>query len=408
MGKTYKNIFQLYFFSFIKIVLPLVILPYLMRSLSVETYGVVIYVKSIIGYFQLFVDFGFVVSGTADIVEANGDKGRISTVSGNVLTAKLLLSGGAFAALLVIQELIPMLTHYKLFTVLSFVPVFMSIFLMDFVFRGMEHMEVLTERYAIMKGFSTVVTLIFVKSDANILLIPLFDIIGSAAAVIFVWLRLKDYGVLPTRGTLKNALSQLQKSSVYFISDIASMTFTSFLTVVIGLYLSERDVAYWGSCMQIVTAIGLMYVPVVDGLFPEMKKTRDFSLFKETLIKFLILFTLGCGVIFVFAKFTLLVIGGEKYVGAYTILRLMMPIAWGGFLSLMLGWPALGVIGKQNWVTVTTVIASVIQVILVVILLLTGHFSIPTVAVSRYITELFIIVSRSIVLFRNKPHMAQN
>ena len=64
-----KNIIMLYGLSIAKIVFPLLTLPYLTRVLSVDTYGVVSYVKTIMTYMQIFVDFGFILSGTKDIIK---------------------------------------------------------------------------------------------------------------------------------------------------------------------------------------------------------------------------------------------------------------------------------------------------------------------------------------------------
>ena len=54
-----KNIIMLYGMSIAKIVFPLLTLPYLTRVLSVESYGVVSYVKAVMQYMQIAVDFGF-------------------------------------------------------------------------------------------------------------------------------------------------------------------------------------------------------------------------------------------------------------------------------------------------------------------------------------------------------------
>ena len=64
---------MLYGMSIAKIVFPLLTLPYLTRVLSVESYGVVSYVKAVMQYMQLGVDFGFMLSGTRDIVKAKND-----------------------------------------------------------------------------------------------------------------------------------------------------------------------------------------------------------------------------------------------------------------------------------------------------------------------------------------------
>ena len=54
-----KNSFSMYILTFTKIVIPFLTLPYLTKVLSVDTYGVVAYVESLMGYVQLLIDFRF-------------------------------------------------------------------------------------------------------------------------------------------------------------------------------------------------------------------------------------------------------------------------------------------------------------------------------------------------------------
>ena len=77
-----KNTMMLYGMSIAKIVFPLLTLPYLTRVLSVESYGVVSYVKAVMQYMQLVVDFGFMLSGTKDIVNAKNDFSMLMSGTG--------------------------------------------------------------------------------------------------------------------------------------------------------------------------------------------------------------------------------------------------------------------------------------------------------------------------------------
>lgn len=69
-----KNTVMLYIMNITKIVLPLVTLPYLTRVLSKDCYGVVSYVKAVMQYMQVVVDFGFILSATKDVVNCKEDK----------------------------------------------------------------------------------------------------------------------------------------------------------------------------------------------------------------------------------------------------------------------------------------------------------------------------------------------
>ena len=89
-----KNIIMLYGMSIAKIVFPLLTLPYLTRVLSVESYGVVSYVKAVMQYMQLGVDFGFMLSGTRDIVKAKRPR-KIGKRSGRRSPCPYLIGCGS-------------------------------------------------------------------------------------------------------------------------------------------------------------------------------------------------------------------------------------------------------------------------------------------------------------------------
>ena len=131
-------------------------------------------------------------------------------------------------------------------------------------------MHVITTRFIIMKIISTLLTFIFVKSDANLLLIPLLDIISTFIAIILVFYNIKKLNLKIKHSTIKKAISSLKESFVYFISNMASTSFNAFSTIIIGLYINKTEVAYWSVCMQIIGSIQACYTPISDGIYPEM------------------------------------------------------------------------------------------------------------------------------------------
>ena len=68
INQVFKNTAMLFIFNIAKIIFPFVTLPYLTRTLSTDTYGSVAYIKTVMNYMQIIVDFGFVLSATKDIV----------------------------------------------------------------------------------------------------------------------------------------------------------------------------------------------------------------------------------------------------------------------------------------------------------------------------------------------------
>ena len=389
-----KNTSMLYIMNIAKIVLPLITLPYLTRVLSKDCYGVVSYVKAVMQYMQIVVDFGFVLSATKDIVNVRDDKKAISRVIGDTLIAKLILLLVSFVALLIMIAAIPILRANAIYTLLSFAVVGMTCFLMDFLFRGIEEMQVITIRYVVMRSIAAALTFLVVKSDSDMMWIPILDIIGSVVAVALVFWEMKKRNLLIRFTGIKNAIYKLKESAIYFLSNMATTTFTALNTILIGIFIDAQQVAEWSVCMQMVTAVMSLYTPVTDGIYPYMVKSRDWKLIKKTALIYMPIITAGCFFTFFVARIALLIVGGEKYVTAVPLLRAFIPLLFFSFPSMLCGWPALGAIGRVKETTKTTIITAILQIAGLIVLLIIGQFNIINLAILRGITEICLFAMR--------------
>lgn len=390
-----KNTIMLYGLSIAKIIFPLITLPYLTRVLTVDSYGIVAYVKSVMQYMQIFVDFGFLLSGTKSIVEVRDKKNELGNVTGNILLARIILSAIAFGCLIIMTLSIPLLRDNCLFTILSYVPVLLSIFLFDYLFRGIEKMKIITVRFVTMKGMAAVLTFLCVKSDADIMWIPLLDIIGSLVAILLVLKTIKTFEIKIKMGSIKQAVRRVFESAVYFASNMATTAFGALNTVLIGAFLPKIQVAHWSVCLQIISAIQTMYNPIIDGVYPDMVKNKDFSLIKKILKLFMPLIFGGSAVSFVFAPLALRIVGGEQYVVATKLFRCLIPVLIFSFPAMVLGWPTLGAVGQQNKVTKSTICTAIFQVIGLAILILINKFNVLYLALLRGATEGVLLLLRA-------------
>lgn len=86
-----KNTFWLAIFQLAKMVFPFLILPILTRRLSVETYGSLTFIKTVMNFLQIFLDFGFMLSATKEIAKIKDDTNKIQQIMADTLLARLLL-----------------------------------------------------------------------------------------------------------------------------------------------------------------------------------------------------------------------------------------------------------------------------------------------------------------------------
>lgn len=389
-----KNIVMLYGLSIAKIVLPLITLPYLTRVLSVDTYGTVSYVKTVMTYLQLTVDFGFMLSGTKDIVEGKKEGKDIGKITGDILLARIILGVIAFIVLLGLTIMLPILRENIVYVLLSYVPVFLSIFLLDYLFRGLEEMQVITIRFVVMKGVAAILTFVFVRNDAQIIWIPLLDCLGSVCAVGLVWIEINKRNIQIRLVSVTSSLKKLAESAIYFVSEMATTAFGALNTVLIGAFLEKTDVAYWSLCITMVSAVQSMYEPINSGVYPDMVKNRNFKVIKRTLSIFMPIVAIGCIFTILVAKYALLIVGGEQYVEAASILRALTPVLFISFPAMLFGWPTLGALGRAKEVTITTIITAIAQILGLLILIAIGKFELIEIALLRGMTELLMLICR--------------
>lgn len=390
-----NNTIMLYLMTIAKMVFPLITLPYLTRILSVECYGNVTFVKSYMTYIQLIIDFGFILSSVKDIVEANEDKEKIGIITGQTILAKLLLSCVSLVITLILCCFIQILKQNLLYTLLSLIAIVLSSFLLDFLFRGIEKMHVITITFVIMKTISTIFTLIIVKSDSDILWMPILDIISSIVAIIFTFKEVHKYKIPIKVKNIRISFDMIKESAVYFISNFATTAFGALNTVVIGILMDSTQVAYWSVALQLIAAVNSMYSPITNGIYPQMIRDKSFALIRRVLYIFMPIVAIGCIIYFAVAKYIILIVSGDQYLDSVIILRCLIPVLLISFPSMILGWPTLGAIGKAKEVTITTMLTAVAQVIGLFILIIINKFTLINISIIRCVTEFLMLFLRA-------------
>jgi len=400
-----KNTFWLVTFQLAKMVFPFLVLPILTHRLSVEVYGNLTFVKTIMNFLQILVDFGFMLSATKDIAKAKPDLSKINQILTHTFTARLLLGLLGFLITLLLCSFMPLLNTNLLFTLLSYLAVFLSIFLFDFLFRGLEIIHIITIRFILMKTLSTLCTILFVHHDHQILLIPLLDILSSIIAILLVIHEVSKLHLKFIRPKLKSILFSLKTSFIYFLSDISSTTFNALSTLVIGLVFSSTEVALFGLSIQIIGAIQALLGQLSGGIYPDMIRQKSLQLLKNIFRQTLPLVIILTLFIAIFSSFGLKILGGDKYLTATPIIQILSLTIPFSYCSIILGWPTLGVINQQSAVTFSTITATLFNLISLLILLWLDQLNLISVALIRLCTELVLFSIRFYLFHQHRSKL---
>lgn len=399
-----KNSLCLYLLSFTKLIVPFLTLPYLTRVLSVDCYGTIAYVKSLMGYVQLIIDFGFLLSVTKAITELKkaNDWYRISTIVITTTFTRIFLGTVSLFIICMLTAVIPILKNNLLYVILIFISVFITIFWMDFLFRGIEQMKILSFRFFVSKIIATILIFCLIKSDEDLVLMGVIEILGSLIAAgcsMIEIVKLKLQFIIPS---FKQCLHILFDSLSYFMSNFSTTAFTLMVTFLVGLYLDSSNVAFWSLALQIVVGIQSFYTPILDALYPAMIREFRFALIKKVLNIVMPVIIIGCVFIYFFGGDIIKVIAGERYLVSAHILNYLIPLLIISFPAMLFGWPVLGALGMIKEVTWTLIVSSLLQIFLLIILIKIDKFNFYYIAVCRCLVEMFLLFSRVTCFYMNK------
>lgn len=389
-SQFFKNTFWQYLLQVIKYLLPLATLPYLTRVLTPSVYAVVSYTTSFMSFAQVFIEFGFNLSGTKQIAAlSDNSKNEAGRIVGAVLEARIILCGVVGVVVVLLSTQISVLRDNQLYACLAYFAACGRALAPDFLFQGKEEMGPLTLRYLVSKGVSTLLTFVLVFGPDDLLWVPALDILASTIALAWSFnSAYKMFGIKPHFVNLSYVSMSIKSSTLYFVTNMSASALNGLTTLFVGVAISSAtEIAFWSLAMNIINAIKQMYSPIVNSLYPHVVRTRNCRFVNKIALVSIPFVFLATGLVVALSKVILFVLGGPEYVAAAPLLSALAPMLLFSFYSSLFGWPVLGAMGMVPALTRNVLLSSAVNLCcLVCITLLLPGMVVPF-AISRVLSE---------------------
>ena len=177
-----ENIVSLSLLQWVNYIVPLILIPFLVRSLGIELFGLVMFAQSVSTIFIIFSDLGFSITGTRKISILAADKKQISETFWNITIIKVATLILLFGALLVLIAFVPKFTKEPLLFIFSFGVTIGSTVFPSWFFQGIQKMKTITVVNLTAKLIFALLVVIYVTSPEDYLLVPLFNSLGFIIA----------------------------------------------------------------------------------------------------------------------------------------------------------------------------------------------------------------------------------
>lgn len=352
----------------LNMILPLITMPYLVRVLGVEKFGLVNFALSIIMFFNLFVSFGFDLSVTRDVSINRHDKKKISEIYSSVLFIKFLFVIFSFFILLGLIFINKALGEYANLYLVTFGIVVGNALLPLWFFQGIEKMKHITYINVFSRLFFTVMIFVLIKDDSDYIYVPLLNsigaLIGGTYALIFIRTVFKVKFVLPE---MRSVISQLKHSAHFFLSRVANEGARYLTTVLIGFKFGDLYVGYYSMVDKLFSVFVSGGGIISQTIYPYMSRKRNIKLFKHIFYTITLLTIIVTIPIIIYKHEILHLVFGESGEIVSNIFTIMFSGGVFGITSALIGYPLLAAYGYIKEANFSLIYASVFFVLFAVI-----------------------------------------
>jgi len=328
-----ENFTSLSFLQITNYILPFITLPYLVRVLGVEKFGLIAFAQAFTQCFVMFTDYGFAFTATREISVNAGDVNKISEIFSAVVVVKVILATICFLTLCLTVFLIPKFAQDKIIYFLFFGVVIGNIFFPAWLFQGMEKMKYSTFINVLVKIAFTIPIFIFIKTNADFVYLPLIISLGylsgGAWSLYVVFAKFGIYFKIPKLDHIRHQFIEGWHIFVSMIFINLSGTTNIFI---LGFFANNIIVGYYAAAEKIIITITSFFSPVFQAVYPHISHVASHSremaiakirkLIHLLKIPFLFLFL----VFFLFAKQIVLFVLGSNFYESILLVKIMSPI----------------------------------------------------------------------------------
>ena len=331
MPNLKKNIVYSILLTASQVLFSLIILPYITRVLGPANIGRVAFTDSIAQYFIIFASLGIPIYGVREISRAKHDKALLSKLFFELMAILLIATGILVVIYVVLMFTVKEFRIDKQLFYLGLVQLFLSAFIFEWFFQGLENFKFIALRTFFVRLISTIAIIVFVKNKTDSTLyygILTFTLLGNTILNLFS---------LPASTSMRlkglDLKKHLKPIFTFFSTRFVTSVYVILLTVVLGFVSSKESVAFFSSAYKIYTvaltfiiAFSSVLIPRLSDYINRNMHAEGVSLVSKSLH---VICSFGIpvviGVIF-FSGQIVHILLGDKFLAARTDLILLSPL----------------------------------------------------------------------------------
>ncbi|OFL31188.1 hypothetical protein HMPREF2775_03590 [Fusobacterium sp. HMSC064B12] len=392
--------------SFITLIYPLIIFPYVSRVLLPNGIGKVNFAISIITYFSMFAQLGIPLYGIRICSELRDDKLKLTKVVFEIfiiysITTCIIF----FIYLLCVFNVEKFFVEKKLYLVISFT-FFFNLIGFEWFLKSLEEYTLIVKTSVLFRIISLIFILILVKDKTDYVKYAFLTIFVTSGTSLFYVLKLKNYIKLKSiKLKMLNLSRHLKPIFTFFLMSVTITLYTNLDTVMLGFLSTEEQVGFYTTALKIknilvtlITSFGTVLLPRLSYYITQKREEEYKKIIKKS-FNYILIVAIPLAFYFIlFAKTTIAILAGEKYINSIVPMQVLMPTVICIGITNLIGIQIMLPLHQEKKLLVTVMSGAVVD--LIINLLLIPKLLALASAVATLAAEIVVLILQVLIMRR--------
>lgn len=284
-----ENFFSLSALQLVSMLLPLITLPYVLRVIGYENYGLIALAASLIGYFQSIVDYSFKITATRDVAVFINSPRKLNLIYSKVITVKILFLLISLLIITIIILAYPPFYEERLVFFYTASTLVGYILFPEWFFQGVEKMKYITIINVVVRIAFALSIFIFIKEESDYKIYPLMTSMGLLiSGIVGQYILVSKYQIKFILLPIKTVRKTISENTPIFINQFMPNLYNNSTSFILGILATPSLLGIYSAIRKIVD-MGVMLLNIVSRVFfPFLNKHKNaFKFYKK------LMFSLG-------------------------------------------------------------------------------------------------------------------
>jgi len=277
------NFFSLSALQLVGMLLPLITLPYVLRVIGFEKYGLIALALSLVAYFNSIVDYSFRITATRDVAVFRDSPKKLNLIYSKVLTVKTIFLAVSLFILTIIIMVYPPFYEEKFIFFSAALSLVGYMLFPEWFFQGIEKMKYITIINLTVKIAFALSVFIFIKEDSDYKIYPLMTSLGLLfSGIAGQYILIKKHKIKYYKLSIKRIKSTISENTPIFINQFVPNLYNNTGGFLLGIFGTPALLGVYTAIRKIIDLAVTLLNIVSRVFFPYLNKKKSaFNLYRK-------------------------------------------------------------------------------------------------------------------------------